>query len=103
MKLIQDLSEYIEEEICDSEKYALMAMKLKESYPEIANVMYMLSLEEMKHMQLLHEQVTKVIAEYKRTNGDPPVSMQAVYDFLHEKYISEAKEVKVLQDMYVEK
>ena len=103
MKVIKQLTEYIEEDICDSEKYALMAMKLKESYPEVANVLYMLSLEEMKHMQLLHEQVTKVIAEYKRTSGDPPVNMQAVYDFLHEKYIGEAKEIKILQDMYVEK
>jgi ferritin len=55
MRIIKQLAEYIEEEICDSEKYALMAMELKESYPEVANVMYMLSLEEMKHMQLLHE------------------------------------------------
>lgn len=103
MRIIKQLAEYIEEEICDSEKYALMAMELKESYPEVANVMYMLSLEEMKHMQLLHEQVARVIAEYKKTNGEPPISMQAVYDFLHKKYIGEAKEVKILQDMYVEK
>ena len=103
MKLIKEIAEYIEEEICDSEKYALMALEVKESYPDVANVMYMLSLEEMKHMQLLHEQVAKVIAEYKKTAGDPPVPMQAVYDFLHEKYINHAKEVKILQDMYVEK
>jgi ferritin len=50
MKLIKKLTEYIEEELCDSEKYALMAMELKESYREAANLMYMLSLEEMKHM-----------------------------------------------------
>ena len=103
MKLIKEISEYIEEEICDSEKYALMALELKESYPDVANIMYMLSLEEMKHMQLLHEQVTKVIAEYRKTKGDPPVEMQAVYDFLHKRNIDHAKEVKILQDMYVEK
>lgn len=50
MKLIKKLTEYIEEELGDSEKYALMAMELKESYREVANLMYMLSLEEMKHM-----------------------------------------------------
>ena len=103
MKVIKNLSEYIEDEICDSEKYALKALEYKEKFPEVANIMYMLSLEEIKHMQLLHEQVVKVIEEYRKTNGEPPVDMQAVYDFLHKKFIDETKEVKILQDMYVEK
>lgn len=103
MKIIKKLSEYIEEEICDSEKYALMALEQKEKYPEIANTLYMLSLEEIKHMQLLHDQVVKVIAEYKKTTGDPPEDMQAIYDFLHKRFINETKEVKILQNMYVEK
>ena len=103
MKIIKKLSEYIEEEICDSEKYALMALEQKEKHPEIANTLYMLSLEELKHMQLLHEQVVKVIEEYKKSVGDPPEDMQAIYDFLHKRFINETKEVKILQNMYVEK
>lgn len=103
MKIIKKLSEYIEEEICDGEKYALMALESKEKYPEVSNTLYMLSLEELKHMQLLHDQVVKVIEEYKRVEGDPPKDMQAVYDFLHKKFINETKGVKILQDMYVEK
>ena len=65
--------------------------------------MNMLSAEEMKHMQLLHNQVVKLIENYRKTNGEPPAAMQAVYDYLHQKYIDEAKEIKVMQQMYMEK
>ena len=103
MKIIKKLSDYIEEELGDSEKYVMAALECKEKYPEIANTFYMLSLEELKHMQLLHEQVTKVIEEYRKIDGEPPASMQAVYDYLHKKFINKTKEIKIMQDMYVEK
>lgn len=103
MKIIKKLSEYIEEELGDSEKYVLKALEYKESFPEVANTLYMLSLEEMKHMTLLHEQVVKIIDEYRKANGNPPIAMQAIYDFLHEKFMHETKEIKIMQDMYVEK
>ena len=63
----------------------------------------MISIEEMKHMQMLHNQVVKIIENYRKTEGEPPASMLAVYDYLHEKFIEEAKEVKMLQQMYMEK
>ena len=63
----------------------------------------MLSSEEMRHMQMLHNQVTKIIENYRKNNGEPPAEMIAVYDYLHEKFIEEAKEVKMLQQMYMEK
>ena len=103
MRIIKKLSEYIEEELGDSEKYVLKALECKEEHPELANVFYMLSLEEMKHMGLLHEQVVKIIDEYKKTKRDPPEAMQAVYDFLHMKFINEAKEIKIMQNMFIEK
>lgn len=62
----------------------------------------MLSNEEMKHMQLLHNSVVKIIKAYRKTEGEPPTEMMAVYNYLHEKAIEEAKEVKVLQQMYLE-
>lgn len=63
----------------------------------------MLSAEELKHMQMLHNQVIKIIENYRKTEGEPPASMMAVYNYLHEKFIEETKEVKMLQQMYMEK
>lgn len=103
MKIIKQMAEYIEEELGDSEKYVLKALECKEKYPELANAFYTLSLEEMKHMQLLHEWVVKIIEDYKKKEGDPPVSMQAVYDFLHKRFINKKKEIRIMQDMYAEK
>lgn len=97
MKIIKCLGEYIEEEIHDSEKYIKKALAVKNEYPEVAELMNMLSGEEMKHMNLLHNMVVKLIENYRKTEGEPPAAMMAVYDYLHNKYIDEAKEVKVMQ------
>lgn len=103
LKIIKCLSDYIHDEIHDGEKYIKKALAIREEFPEVAETLNMLSMEEMKHMQILHNQVTKIIENYRKTNGEPPAAMLAVYDYLHEKFIDEAKEVKMLQQMYKEK
>ena len=54
MKIIKKLSEYIEEEIGDAEKYAECALKTKQDYPQVSELFYMLSGEELTHMERLH-------------------------------------------------
>ena len=102
MKLIKKLSEHIEEEIADAKCYAKWALELKDENRNLADTLYSISLDEMKHMGLLHDAVVKVIDEYRKTEGEPPAAMQAVYDYLHQKHIEEAQEAKNYQTMYRE-
>lgn len=100
MKLIEKLSAMVDEEIEDAYKYAKCALNQKESRPSLADVLYRISDEEMRHMNLLHNQIVEIIEEYRRENGEPPEAMTAVYEFLHERQITKAAEVRALQGMY---
>ena len=100
MKIVKILSEKIEEEIKDAKSYAEMSIKYKDEYPELSRTLYNLSLQEMEHMNLLHQEVTEIIRKWRETNGEPPADMLAVYEYLHNKQIENSLEVKTLQAMY---
>lgn len=100
MKVIEKLSEYIDEEIGDAMKYAKCASAYKDEIPSLADLFIKLADEEMRHMMLLHEQVVSIINDYKRKNGEPPEAMKTVYDILHRRHIDKAAEAKAAISMY---
>ena len=100
MKIIKCLSELIDEELHDSDKYIELAMKWKQEEPDTADLFYELSTEEMGHVDKLHEEVTELIEEYRKEHGEPPRDMMVLYEYLHEKHIGTATQIKVKQAMY---
>jgi rubrerythrin len=100
MKIIKCLSEKIEEELDDASDYIDLAMRWKQEQPEAANLFHELSTEEMGHMEKLHNMVVKLMTDYRNKMGEPPKEMQTLYDYLHEKHISKATQIKVKQGMY---
>jgi len=100
MKLIEKLSNMIEAEIEDAEQYAKCALKYKEENTSLANVFYSLSIDELKHMSMLHDEVTRAINQYRNEKGEPPEAMKAVYDYLHSTHIDDVNEVKLYQAQF---
>lgn len=100
MKLIEKLSEMVDEEIGDAHKYAKYALEYKDTNPNLSKVFFDLSGAEMQHMTMLHTEVAKLIEKYRQEKGEPPEGMKAVYDYLHRKQIEKSAEVKTLQGMY---
>jgi len=100
MKLIKCLSELIEEELHDADKYIDLAMRWKQDEPDTADLFYELSTEEMGHVDKLHEEVAELIEEYRKEKGEPPREMMVLYEYLHEGHIKTATHIRVKQGIY---
>lgn len=100
MKLIRDLEEMIEDEIHDIKKYAKMAAHVKDENPGLAQTLYNISVQEDSHQAALHNEVVKIIEEHRRTHGEPPSAMMAVYDFMHKRHIDDLADARKYQDVY---
>lgn len=100
MQIISDISDCIESKLCDAECHIKKAMELKETHSALAQVFMRISTDEMNHIALLHEQVTALIAEYRKEHGDPPERMMGIYEYLHKKHIEKANNIKVMQALF---
>lgn len=100
MKLIRDLEELIDDEIHDVKKYAKMAAEVKHEHPALAQVLYNISMQEDGHQSAIHGEVVKIIEEYRKTHGEPPTAMAAVYDYLHKRSIDKLAEARRYQEVF---
>ena len=100
MVLIKYLCDRIESEIHDACSYIDEAMRYKSEKPETAEVLYQLSIGEMEDMETLHDEVVRLIEEYRKEHGEPPEKMKWRYEFLHERQVADATRVKIKQEMF---
>jgi len=100
MKIIKDIVKNMREEIEDAEKYAWAAVRAKAEHPDLAEVYNRLSNAEIEHTGMLHKQAVEIIDKYRRDGHEPPVAMQAVWEWEHERYMEELAGVKRILEMY---
>lgn len=100
MKIIKMIVGYIGEELEGAEEYAKKALLYKDEHPDIAKVFYEMSLQEMHHVDMMHSEVVKIIEKHRREKGDPPAMMLSIWEYHHERFIEEAKEIRILQAEY---
>lgn len=100
MKIVQTLSDNIEDELKGAKCYIKLALETKSEYPSLSKTLYNISLQEMEHVKLLHDNIVDIIEDYREEHDEPPAAMLAVYDYLHKKQIEKSADVRNLQSMY---
>ena len=100
MKIIEKISKRIEEEIKDAKDYTMLALEIRDEYPDMSRTLYTISMQEMEHMRMLHDGVAAIITKMRNEGKVIPEQMMTLYNYLHEKHIEEAAEAKLIQAMY---
>lgn len=100
MQIIKCLSEDIEATLDMAEEEIKKAIMYKEDYPIAARAFYAKSVTLMDSIKATHDAVVALIEGYRKEKGEPPAPMMAVYNYMHERQITQAAAVKSLQEMY---
>lgn len=100
MKIIRDLVEMIDDELEGAEEYAKSAIHYKSEMPNLADAFYEIANQEMRHVNILHDQVVAIIKKHREEHGEPPAAMLSIWEWQHKKHIEESAEVRRLLDMY---
>lgn len=101
MKIIKCLSEDIEKTLDAAEEDIKKAIMYKEEYPSAAKSFYTKSIVLIDSIKPQHDAVVALIEEYRKSKGEPPAPMMAIYNYMHERHITKAAAIKNLQDMYM--
>lgn len=100
MLVIKDLIEEIYEELDGARGYAENALKLKDKDKSLSEMYISMAKEELGHMNRLHDQIVRIISEYRIKNGEAPKGMEEIYEWQHQKIIQCSAEIKVLIESY---
>lgn len=77
------------DEVVTADEYAKCAISNRATSNEIADMYIRLSEAEIGHIDMLHKAVVALIEKYRREKGEPTASMQAVWDWEHERSIEQ--------------
>lgn len=99
MRIIKKMAEQIKEEISGAKEYAKLAVHYKQEYPTISKIYYDMANDELKHADLLHMEIVKLI-EKQRAIEPPPQIMLELWEYEHKEYIEAYSIVKNMFVLY---
>ena len=100
MERLKLLFSLIDDELADSMKYGEKAMRYKDTDSAMAELFYSLSLEEIKHKNMLHNQLIKEMENCINNYPEKEMEVHAVYDVLNERQVEWENSVRNYQSMY---
>lgn len=100
MLLIKDVIKDMKCDLKYAQKNIQKAIRYKMDNPMLAEEYYKRSVGNIDDMMGLHDDVVKIITDYRKTKGDPPRIMTEMWDFSHEDLMEDVVEIKQYQEHY---
>ena len=100
MREIKEIAAFIIDEVDGCLEYAKAAVFYKNSRPDLANLYYNLATVELTHVQKLHVEAEKLVAEAESKNKEYPASMRDSWDKKHKKALEKANKANVYLGMF---
>lgn len=102
MDRLKLLFSLIDDELADSMKYGEKAVMYKDTNPAMAELFYSLSLEEIKHKNMLHNQLVKEMNDCIDKHHDKGPAIDAVYDMMNERQVEWENSIRNYQATFRE-
>lgn len=100
MKILKDLIEKADDTLEEIEWYAEKAHHLKDEHRSLGDTYIKIAEMHVQIYNMLHERMVALINEHKNKGVPVPTAMQSIWDYQHEKLISEFSEAKFLVEEY---
>jgi hypothetical protein len=100
MRLIKQLAEQIENEVCGALEYAKDALDVREHNAKLAEQYHDMALTEYKHATALHDYVLAEIEKAHDSGITAPQKMLNKWDAKHAELIEKMAEAKIYMEMY---
>lgn len=96
MKEIKKIVAQIDDEIEGAEDYAKCYAKYKDIDKGLSDVYHQMAEAELGHVDKLHEQVVRIIKDYRAKGNEPPAEMMAIWEWEHEKEIDHVARIRAI-------
>lgn len=88
MRIIKKMAEQMKAEIADAKEYAKLATHYRQEHPTVAKNYYDMANDELRHADMLHMEVVKLI-ERQKAMEPPPLVMLELWEYEHKEYVEE--------------